>query len=71
MGNLIDDIIVLLIFIYFALLINDVIKMKVETREKFDSIIRFGKNKTIYKIIIYIGVVVFAIIATIDIANKK
>jgi hypothetical protein len=68
-GGLIDDIIVLGIFIYFALLVSGKIKLRQERQEKFDAMME--RRGTLFKILAYGGVIIFAALILISIFSFK
>lgn len=68
-GGIIDDIIVLGIFIYFSLLVSGKIKLQQERQEKFDAMME--RRGTLFKILAYGGVVIFALLILISIFSFK
>jgi hypothetical protein len=55
-GGLIDDIIVLGIFIYFSLLVSGTIKLRQERQEKFD--VMMERRGMLFKILAYGGTII-------------
>ncbi|TKK64163.1 hypothetical protein FC093_23130 [Ilyomonas limi] len=68
-GGLIDDIIVLGIFIYFSLLVSGKIKLRQERQEKFDAMME--RRGTLFKILAYGGTIIFAALILIGIFSFK
>lgn len=63
-GRLINDIIILALFIYMALLVSGKIKLKPEKQEKFNNLIQ--RRGTLLNIISYSGIIfsVYKIVKT-------
>lgn len=68
-GGLIDDIIVLGIFIYFSLLVSGKIKLRQERQGKFDAMME--RRGTLFKILAYGGTIIFAALILIGIFSFK
>jgi amino acid transporter len=68
-GGLIDDIIVLGIFIYLSLLVSGKIKLRQERQEKFDAMME--RKGTLFKILAYGGTIIFAALILIGIFSFK
>jgi hypothetical protein len=57
-AQLINDIVIFAIFIYFILLVSRKVKLNVSRQEKFDNLME--RKGTLLKILAYGGVVIFA-----------
>ncbi len=68
-GGLINDIIVLGVFIYFSLLVSGKIKLQKERQEKFDAMIE--RKGTLFKILAYGGTIIFAALILLSIFSFK
>jgi|GEM_PF-4628776 len=59
-GNIINDVIILGLFIYLALIVNGVVKLNARKQERFNKMMnRYG---TVFKILVYVGIIMFIIL---------
>ncbi|HVZ97849.1 MAG TPA: hypothetical protein VG847_13295 [Chitinophagaceae bacterium] len=67
-GGIINDIIILGIFIYLVMLVNGKTKLPGSAQEKFDALM--ARNGTLLKILAYTGTILLILIIAINFVKK-
>jgi hypothetical protein len=62
-GQLINDLVILGIFIFMSLVVSGIIKLKPEKQEKLDSLME--RKGTLVKIVAYGGTIIFTLLTLI------
>ncbi|MGF7232472.1 hypothetical protein [Arachidicoccus sp.] len=65
LGGHVDDLIVLIVFIYLSLMVSGKATLSAQRQAKFEKFMQQKRGK-IYKIVVYIGTALFAFIVLVD-----